>query len=153
MSRAACQDGPQRGQGEEYLDTLAGDIQWRGQFARTFGNPSRRKRRCGSESNGEWQRRFGRANEFCGVTKPSCRNGAAPGRSGVVCRSVAWVFWGKPVFRLTASSQLAESLARGRGNFSATERAHKRNVGQVKVECRLPGLVTGSHETKIRKRC
>ena len=28
-SRAACQDGPQKGQGEEYLDTLAGDIQWR----------------------------------------------------------------------------------------------------------------------------
>ena len=25
-SRAACQDGPQRGQGEEYLDALAGDI-------------------------------------------------------------------------------------------------------------------------------
>jgi hypothetical protein len=31
-----------------------------------------------------------------------------------VCRSVARVIWGKPVFRLTASSQLAESLARGR---------------------------------------
>ena len=31
--------------------------------------------------------------------------------------SVARVSWGKPVFRLTASSQLAESLARGPGGF------------------------------------
>jgi hypothetical protein len=31
--------------------------------------------------------------------------------------SVAWGVWGKPVFRLTASSQLAESLARGRVPF------------------------------------
>src|ERR1039458_4227496 len=60
----------------------------------------------------EWQerrnqRRFGRTIQFCGVTKPGCRNGAAGwakcsgvpfGRAGVL---------GKPVFRLTASSQLA----------------------------------------------
>jgi hypothetical protein len=31
--------------------------------------------------------------------------------------SVARVSWGKPVFPLTASSQLAESLARGPGGF------------------------------------
>ena len=38
---------------------------------------SRRKRRCGSESNGEWQRRFGRAIQFYRVTKLGWRNGAA----------------------------------------------------------------------------
>jgi len=31
--------------------------------------------------------------------------------------SVAWVSWAKQVFQLTASSQLAESLARGRVHF------------------------------------
>jgi hypothetical protein len=36
------------------------------------------------------------------------------GRSEALGRSVAGVFWDKPVFRLTASSQLAESLALGR---------------------------------------
>jgi hypothetical protein len=30
----------------------------------SFGSLSRRKRRCGSESNGEWQRRFGRADQL-----------------------------------------------------------------------------------------
>ncbi len=36
------------------------------------------------------QRRFGRAIEFCGVTKPGCCNGAAKaGWSGAMCRSIA----------------------------------------------------------------
>ena len=51
--------------------------------------------------------------------------------------------WGKPVFRLTASSPLAESLAWGRvANFSATEGAHKRNEGRIDAEWRLAVLVT-----------
>jgi len=48
-----------------------------------------------------------------------------------VCRSVAWVSWGKPVFLLTASSQLAESLARGRGANSSPLNEHTANGGQV----------------------
>ena len=46
------------------------------------------------------------------------------------------VCWGKPVFRLTASSQLAESLARGRG--------HNSKAGQhacsKKAEVTVPSL-------------
>ena len=45
------------------------------------------------------------------------RNAANTGASAAVGRPVAWVFWGKPVFRLTASGQLAESLAPGRVQF------------------------------------
>ena len=52
-------------------------VQHQQQFARSFENLSRRKWRCGLESNGELQQRFGRANQFCEATKPSCRNGAA----------------------------------------------------------------------------
>jgi hypothetical protein len=42
------------------------------------------------------------------VTWAECSGGAVRSRR---------VSWGKPVFRLTASSQLAESLARGRVQF------------------------------------
>src|SRR6202142_3847122 len=53
-----------------------------------------------------------------GVTKLGCRNGAATWAkcSGGAVRSHR-VYWGKPVFLITASSQLAESLARGRVPF------------------------------------
>ena len=73
----------------------------------------------GAALGSEWperriQRRFGRTIQFCGVTKPGCRNGAATWAECSGGRSVARGSWGKPVFRLTASSQLAESLARGR---------------------------------------
>jgi hypothetical protein len=53
-----------------------------------------------------------------GRSGPCCRGGAATWAecSGGTVRSRR-VSWGKPVFRLTASSQLAESLAWGRGPF------------------------------------
>ena len=60
-------------------------------------------------------------------------------RCVVLSRGVAW---GKLVFQLTGLYPLAKSLARGGCNFRATERAHKRNVGQVDAEWRQPSLVT-----------
>ena len=52
--------------------------------------------------------------------------------------------WGKPVFRLTERKiEFPGSLAWGTGcKFSATERAHKRNAGQIDAEWRQPSLVT-----------
>ena len=47
------------------------------------------------------------------------------------------VFWGKPVFRLTASSQLAESLARGWVEFLT-----RRNEHTSGVEAKFRGMET-----------
>jgi len=66
----------------------------------------RRERRCGSESNEEWQRRFGRTIQFCGETKPGCRYGAASwaewsgvpfGRAGVLGQASLPAYGVKPV--------------------------------------------------------
>ena len=97
------------------------------------------------------QRCSGRTIQFPGVTKLGCRNGAANwaewsfvpfGRVG--CPGASQSF-GLRVF------PLAGSLAWGPGaNFSATERAHKRNGGWVAAEWRQPSLVTTSGRQPIR---
>ena len=85
------------------------------------------------------QRCFGRTIPFGGETKPGYWNGAATWAecSGSAVRSRG-VSWGKAVFRLTASSQLAESLARGRVAFDATERGHKRNGEHSALSVLMP---------------
>jgi hypothetical protein len=65
------------------------------------------------------------------VTKRAAGVERQAGRSGAVCRSVARVFWGKPVFRLRASSQLAESLARGRVELQRDGTGTQRGRGRV----------------------
>ena len=72
------------------------------------------------------QRRFGRTNQFPGVTQLGCRNGEASwaecsgvpfGRGGVL---------GQASLSAYGVSQLAEKSGAGPGcHFSATERAHK----------------------------
>jgi hypothetical protein len=61
----------------------------------------------------------------------SCRNGAITGASAAVCSSVAGLSWGKPVFKLTVSSQLAESLARGRVQFQRDGTSTQWSRGRV----------------------
>jgi hypothetical protein len=56
--------------------------------------------------------------------------------------------WGKPVFRLTASSQLAESLARGRVQFQRDGTSTRRNGDWIDAECRLSGF---GHETGLQR--
>jgi hypothetical protein len=78
------------------------------------------------------QRRFGRTIQSCGVTKLGCRNGAATWAecSGRGVRSRR-VFWASQSFGLRRQDSWLK-VWRGDGcNFSATERAHKRNGGQV----------------------
>ena len=67
------------------------------------------------------------------------------GKLGAVQRwrsSVARVSWGKPVFWLTVPVRWPKVWRGGRVDFDATERAHKRNGGQVDAECRRRSLVT-----------
>ena len=101
------------------------------------------KRRCGSESSGEWQRRSGRAIQFCGVTKLGCRNGAA---SWAECSGVpfgrAGCLGASQSFGLRRQASWLKVWLGGGCKFSATERAHKRNGGQIDAQWRLPRLVT-----------
>jgi hypothetical protein len=60
-----------------------------------------------------------------------------PNRSVALGGSVAWVFWGKPVFQITASSQWVESLARGRVvlvSDGARPQAERRPGGGMEAE-------------------
>jgi len=70
-----------------------------------------------------------------------------PERSGTwaECSGVPFgrgVCWGKPVFRLTASSQLAESLARGRVQIQRDGTSTQAERRPSAVECRRSSLVT-----------
>ena len=89
------------------------------------------------------QRRFGRTDQFPGVTKPGCRNGAAswPEWSGVPFGR-AGCFGASQSFGLRRQASWLKVWLGGGCKFSATERAHKRNGGQIDAEWRLTGLVT-----------
>src|SRR5208282_659941 len=91
---------------------------------------------------------FGRADQCPGVTKLCRRNGAANwaecSGGGVRSRGVSW---GKPVFWLTVPVRWPKVWRGGRVDFDATERAHKRNGGQVDAECRRRSLVTTAPQT------
>jgi hypothetical protein len=91
------------------------------------------------------QRRSGRAIQCCGVTKPGCRNVA-----------VSWAEWSGVPFGRAGCPGASQSSGPPTEKFSwpevwlvgrvqiifATERAHKRNGGQIDAEWRRPGLVT-----------
>jgi hypothetical protein len=80
---------------------------------------------------------------FSIVTKPGCRNGAATwaesSGSGVRSRGSLGV---SQSFGLRRQASWLKVWRGGGCKFSATERAHKRNRGQIDAECRLPSLVT-----------
>jgi len=65
-------------------------------------------------------------------------------------RLVAWgVFGASQSFGLRRQASWLKVWRRDGCNFSATERAHKRNGGQVDVECRRPGFLTFRSPTRI----
>ena len=89
---------------------------------------------------------FGGTIQFCGVTKLGWRNGVATwavcGGRAVRSRGVPW---GKPVARLSASRQLAESLALAAG-VNGLEVLIPLDGG-----VRLNGLVPGKHILSFRQ--
>ena len=79
------------------------------------------------------------------------RSGKPGGEERCAVRSRG-VCWGKRVCRLAESSNLAgrqSGLGAG-ANFSATERAHKRNAGRIDAEWRRPGWVT---KREMQRKC
>ena len=77
------------------------------------------------------------------MTKLGCRNGAASWAecSGGTVRSRG-AFGASQSFGLRRQASWLKVWRGGGCKFSATERAHKRNGGQVDAECRWPSLVT-----------
>jgi len=76
------------------------------------------------------------------VMKPGCRKAAAgwAERSGVPFGRVGVL--GRASLSAYGSVGWLKVWRGGGCRFSATERAHKRNGGQIDAECRRPGLVT-----------
>lgn len=73
-----------------------------------------------------------------------------PGRSAAVCRLVAWGLGASQSFSLRRQASWRKVWRGGECNFSATERAHKRNGGQVDAEWRRPSLVTTTGVDQIK---